>query len=188
VLPDEPDEKWYACLFASWRDGSHWVGEVRANGSRGIHVLCLAGRGEEFESRVRGDANDRATTVAEGVDFLMTLRAEEVERRMAASGPPSALDAVFVESGDPLEMEARLARRDQASERLGFQSAPNWLPWVTLPFALSGLAWFLPALSPALLSLKIFLAVVGLGLAAGSALLLLESWRARRLRRKTRRA
>ena len=123
---DEASAKRYACLFASWKDGSYWTGEVRADRSRGLHVNWRAGR-EKCESRAPGDANDRAATVTEGVDFLMTLRAAQVESRFATDGPPLTLDTVFVESGDPLEMERLLKKRERAWQKAGSRSQPAWL-------------------------------------------------------------
>ena len=41
---EEAGAKRYACLFASWKDGSYWFGEVRGDRSRGLHVNWRAGR------------------------------------------------------------------------------------------------------------------------------------------------
>jgi hypothetical protein len=126
MRPDEPSDKTYACLFASWPDESYWVGEVRGNRSLGIHVRCRVGRGQESEARRRGDANDCATTVAEAVDYLTTLRAQEVEQRSSTHGPPVALDAAFVESGNPLEMASLLKKRERAWRGAGRTLLGSW--------------------------------------------------------------
>ena len=182
--PDDASTKRYACLFASWTDGSYWVGEVRGDRCRGLHVTCRAGR-EKCETRARGDANDRAATVAEGVDFLMTLRAAEVESRFATDGPPLTVDAVFVESGDAFKMESLLKKRERAWQRAGPRSDPAWLPWVMLPFTLSALSRLrLSSFSPSSLSLTTFVGVALLGLVAVGSFVLLESWQIRRLRHK----
>ena len=96
-----PPAKRCAELRAVWQDGSYWVGEVRENESLGLHVSWCWGRGAECEYGGRGDANDIAVSVAEGVDFLGEIRAAEVERRMPILGPPTTLEAAFVKSGDP---------------------------------------------------------------------------------------
>ena len=182
--PDEATTKRYACLFASWKDGSYWVGEVRGDRCRGLHVTCRAGR-EKCETRARGDANDRAATVAEGLDFLMTLRAAEVESRFATDGPPLTVDAVFVESGDPFKMEGLLKKRERAWQRAGPRSNPAWLPWVMLPLTLSALSGLRPSsFSPSSLSLTTFLGVALLGLVAVGSFVLLETWQIKRLRHK----
>ena len=182
--PDEASTKRYACLFASWKDGSYWVGEVRGDRCRGLHVTCRAGR-EKCETRARGDANDRAATVAEGVDFLMTLRAAEVESRFATDGPPLTVDAVFVESGDAFKMEGLLKKRERAWQRAGPRSNPAWLPWAMLPLTLSALSGLRPSsFSPSSLSLTTFVGVALLGLVAVGSFVLLESWQIRRLRHK----
>jgi hypothetical protein len=186
--PDEASTKRYACLFASWKDGSYWIGEVRGDRCRGLHVTCRAGR-EKCETRARGDANDRAVTVAEGVDFLMTLRAAEVESRFATDGPPLTVDAVFVESGDPFKMESLLKKRERAWQRARPRSNPAWLPWVTLPLTLSALSGLRPSsFSPSSFSLTIFVGVALLGFVAVGFLVFLESWQVKRLRRKAWRA
>jgi hypothetical protein len=126
MLPGQPSDRRFACLFASWLDGSYWVGEVRGNRSLGIHVRCRVGRGEETESGRRGDANDCATTVAEAIGHLMTVRALEVEQRSSTHGLPVALDAALVESGDPLRMEALLEKRARAWQRAGRTLLGSW--------------------------------------------------------------
>lgn len=183
VRPEAAGTKRYACLFASWRDGSYWFGEVRGDRSRGLHVNWRAGR-DKCETRARGDANDRAATLAEGVDFLMSLRAAEVESRYATDGPPLTLDAVFVESGDPLEMESLLKKRDRAWQRAGSRSEPAWLPWVMAPLALLAFAGLHgPSLGP-LAWLTTLVGVASVGFASVKSLALLRSWQVNHLRHK----
>jgi hypothetical protein len=183
AVPDAGDKR-YAYLFASWQDESYWVGEVRENKSLGIHVFCLCGRGKEFESRHRGDANDRAVTVAEAVDYLTTLRALEVEQRSSTHGPPVALDAAFVDSGDSLKMTALLKERDRAWDRhvpKKHDGGISWLPWIGLPVFISMVLRHVASWS--LLALVIGLVAVGTGAAV-----VLEGWVFKRLRHKVWRA
>lgn len=183
VRPKDAGTKRYACLFASWRDGSYWFGEVRGDRSRGLHVNWRAGR-DKCETRARGDANDRAATLAEGVDFLMSLRAAEVESRYATDGPPLTLDAVFVESGDPLEMESLLRKRERAWRRAESRSESAWLPWVMAPLALLAFASFHgPSLGPSAW-LTAFVGVASVGFVNVRSLALLRSWQVKHLRHK----
>jgi len=54
VQTDVIEDKVYALLFASWQDGSYWVGEVHENASLGIYVLCSAGRGGSVNPAING--------------------------------------------------------------------------------------------------------------------------------------
>ena len=181
--PEDASAKRYACLFASWKGGSYWFGEVRGDRSRGLHVNWRAGR-DKCETRARGDANDRAATVAEGVDFLVSLRGAEVESRYATDGPPLALDAVFVESGDPLEMESLLKKRDRAWRRANSRTEPPWLPWVMAPLALLVFAGFHGPSLGLVAWLTVLGGVASVGFASVRSLALLRAWQVEHLRHK----
>ncbi len=178
------EDKVYAVLFASWRDGSWWVGEAHGNDGLGTYVLCFSGCGGQSESGNRADAKDPAP-VADGVHFLAAQRAAEVERRLPTDGPPVMLDAVIEESGDPLKLKALLEKRERAWQRVGFgRLHPVW--FAALGCALPPLAVILLSrLRPSWLSLRIGVLTMCLGLAAGPLLMLVQSWQVKRLRQKT---
>ena len=128
------DHEAVACLFASWKDGTYWIGEVRGDRNRGLHVNWRAGR-DKCETRARGDANDRAATVAESLDFLMTLRAAEVESSFATDGPPDRRRGLRgvrrpAQDGEPAQ-EARASLAES-----GPTNQAAWLPWVMSPLTL----------------------------------------------------